>query len=410
MRPGPENVASVVDVLVGISVVPPVARPAGLDVGEPFAGYSHNVGLFPLPSDVLAKSRQWCRALQRQIWATWWAAVETDTHLAPGGAVHDEAEAVMVEAGLSVASVQVLYEIFLGAYPRLTQGDPNSSAFEAFSHTDGAGQVVSGLKLIRNGEMHADCIVVPDIQRVVGVTFEDGLHGYRIFPHWVSYGGLPPDVREARYPPKGSVTGAVGKLKTNQIHHDHYNAVVGGHLVIETLLDAFAFFARCDPRIVRLNQDGGPRHFPLEPISERDYERRHPEWRSRAEVEEELRELCESNPPGGTKRTCVAHLQDATGAVVAHCGYTEVGGGRYATFTETPEQVLRDVTEFGYPYWMQDQGVAWPVIVNADGDLVGDGSGDGEQSHLGTTEELPWLDWFTLARSDAFAYRDQRKP
>lgn len=233
--------------LVGVDVLPRVAKPAGLDIGEPFAGYSHNVGLMPLPTDRLPKARQWCRAVQRQIWATWWAAVGTDTHLTPRG-MHHETEAVSVEAGLAVGAVQVLYEIFLGAYPRKMGGDASTSPFERFCHDQLDGQAASGLKLIRNGEMHANSIVVPDVQRTVGVSFEDGDKGFRIFPRWADYAQLPAEVREARREPaKGRPSGS-GSLMTNQIHHTHFQDVVAGTPVVEALMDAFAFFARCDPR------------------------------------------------------------------------------------------------------------------------------------------------------------------
>lgn len=388
---------------------PPIAKPMGLDVGEPFAGYSENVGLLPLPASVLDKARQWCRALQRQIWSTWWAAVETDTYLAPTGEIQREAEAVMVETALAVASIQVLYEIFLGAYPRRPGGTRVTSAYEVHCDADPCGQVVSGLKLIRNGEMHADTIVVPDVQRVVGLTFDDGTAGYRVFPHWASYVELPSGVRDARFdPPRNRPPGTLGPLKTNQIHHDHYSNSVGGHPVIETLLDALAFFARCDPRIVRLSGDGSPRHFPLEPINERDYERRHPDWPHRAQVELELREDCESHPPGGSRRILIAHSQDPTGAPVVHYGYTDAGAGRLALFAEAPAQILRDVTEFGYPYWMEGDGVAWPLVLH-EGQLVADPSVS-EESHLRTDEMPPWEHLWVLSASDAFAYRDQRRP
>lgn len=326
--------------LVGLHLVPPTKKPVGLDVSEPFAGYSYNVGLYPLPGEALPKARQWCRALQRQIRDTWWSAVETDTHVAPGGAVHHETEAVMVEAALSVASIQVLYELFLGAYPRQVPNDMTSSDFERHCHADAEGQVVSGLKLIRNGEMHADSIVIPDVKRVVGVMFDDGTQGYRIFPHWATYHNLPSEVREARYrPPKNAPPGTLGALKTNQVHHDHYDRFIGGQPVVDTLLDTLSFFSRCDPRIVRMNSDGDPSYFPLDPISERDYERRHPEWKPRRQVEKELRELCESNPPSGVRRTCVAHLQGSNGEVVAHCGFTTLSSGSLSMFTETSEQI-----------------------------------------------------------------------
>ena len=173
---------------------------------------------------------------------------------------------------------------------------------------------------------------------MVGVTFTDGSQGYRIFPEWVEYGSLPTEVRDARYPPPSNQPNALGRLKTNQIRHDHYVKDVECRPVIEPLLDALAFVSRCDPRIVDLSPDGDPRRFPLEPISERDYERRHPDWNRRSEVEAELRILCESNPPSGVRRICIAHIQGSDGSVLAHCGYTEQQDGSHSIFTETPSK------------------------------------------------------------------------
>jgi hypothetical protein len=344
--------------LIGVSLLPKVSAPGGLDVGEPFASYSDQIGELPLPEELLAKARQWCRALQRQIWATWWAAVESGTQVLPGG-VLPEADAVMVEAGLTVAAIQVLYEVFLSAYPRSVEHDPATSPWEVKCTGSPEGRAMSGLKLIRNGEMHAKSIVVPDIARVVGVTFEDDSKGYRIFPEWVDYLHLPVEVRDARFPPLQNQPNALGRLKTNQIHHDHYQSDVARAPVVEPLLDALAFVTRCDPRIVRMDTNGDPRHFPLEPISERDYERRHPDWKRRTVLEAELRDLCESNPPTGTKRVCIAHLKAEDGTVLAHCGYTQLPDGNQWIFTETPEQILRDVSEFNFPYWMEVS--VWPT-------------------------------------------------
>jgi hypothetical protein len=395
--------------LVGVEVLDRVAKPAGLDIGEPFAGYSQNVGALPLPGDRLSKARQWCRALQRQIWATWWAAVETNTHLTPDG-MHHETETVSVEAGLAVASAQVLYEVFLGAYPRKKGGTAATSAFETFCHAHPDGQAASGLKLIRNGEMHSNSIVLPRVPRVVGVTFDDGSRGLRIFPQWAEYDELPQEIREARRDPgKGKPPGS-GALMTNQIHHDHYRDVVAGTPVVEPLMEAFAFFARCDPRIVRIAEDGEPQHFPLVPISERDYERRHPDWPSRKAVEMELRSACESEPPLGTSRVCVAHATHEDGVgVAAHFGYTILEGRSPVPFTESPEQIARDITEFGYEYWTEHDGVAYRLIVDANGEVAGDITSQ-RPSALHSADTSPWESLYVLSQIDAFAYRNQRRP
>ncbi len=392
--------------LVGVTSMQPVEKPSWLDIGSTYIGHSSNVGSFPLPVTALPKARQWCRAIQRQVEATWWAAIETDTQPAAGGELHLEAEAVMVEAALSVAAIQVLYEIFLAAYPRKKQGDMTSSAFEAHSLDSEQGKVVSGLKLVRNGEMHAETISVPNVQRTVGVPFTDETYGYRVFPHWVEYPELPHEFRSARHPPKKGKT--TGDLKTNQVHHDNYDSAVGGQLVIETLLDALGFFARCDPRIVSIDEHGEARHFPLPSIVERDYERRHPDWPNRSVVESELRSLCESKPPAGERRVLIASLHTQDGSFLAQCGYTEHEHGYRHMFTETPEQVERDVIEHKFPYWLLEDGIAYPISANESGHLFHDLEA-GEPCDLDVPDdEESWKRWFYISRKDAFQYRTQR--
>lgn len=392
--------------LVGISVVQPVDKPAGLDVGEPFAPYSQDVGLLPLPNGRLEKARQWCRALQRQVRATWWAAVETDTHLAPGAVVHREAEAVRVEAGLTVAAVQALYEIFYDAFPRPPSGGIGTSPFEVLAHGDDRGRVASGLKLIRNGEMHADCIIAPDIARVVQVPFTDGDVGFRVFPEWIPYAGLPTEIREARHPPKRSQP--LGDLKTNELHHQHYRDFVAGRPVVETFLDCLAFFASCDPRIVRRDAAGDYRHFPLEPIVERDYERRHPDALSRREVEAELRGLLQAGPPIGVRRIVLGRMVTPDGRTVMY-GMTEVDHGRSASFTEFEDQVVRDIAEHDFPYWVESQGTAHRLVLGPPGDLIVSADDSFESALAERWLESHWEDWHEQCERDAFYYCDQRR-
>ena len=393
--------------LIAFTQVQPVEKPSWLDLDATCIGYSSNVGLYPLPATALPKARQWCRALQRQVAATWWATIETETHPKPDGEVVAETEAVMVPAALSVAAVQVLYEIFLSAFPQEIEGDRTSSRFEVHSHRSGEGKVVSGLKLIRNGEMHAATIVVPNVERTLRVPFTDGTDSYRVFPHWASYPDLPHEFREARHPPKKGRQ--VGKLKTNQIHHDHYESEIGEHLVVETLLDAFKFFAQCDPRIVSIDEHGDPRHFPLTPIVERDYERRHPDNPNRSVVENELRKQCESKPPGGQRRTLIASLRNQDDEILVHCGMTQHSSGYSEFFTETPDQVLRDVAEHNFPYWLQEDWKAHPVVADRSGGLTVDLTTEEPSNIVGPDDQESWRNWHYIVTKDAFQYANRRR-
>jgi hypothetical protein len=339
--------------------------------------------------------------------ATWWAAIETHTHPRPGGDVHPETEAVMVEAALSVAAVQVLYEIFLAAYPREVEGDTTSSTFEVHSHSVEDGKVVSGLKLIRNGEMHSETIVAPNVERTLGVPFTDGTYGYRIVPHWAAYQELPDEFREARHAPKKGKP--LGNLKTNQIHHDHYESEVSERLVVETLLDAFRFFARCDPRIVAINESGEARHFPLAQIVQADYERRHPDQEDRAVIEKELRRLCESQRPAGERRILIDSLQDEHGELVQYCGVTRDSNGGGHFFVEAPKQVLRDITEHNFPYFLQDDGVAHRVVPDESGGLAIDLATSEPSSVVGPDDRESWMVWHYMDAKDAFQYAKRRR-
>jgi hypothetical protein len=259
--------------------------------------------------------------------------------------------------------------------------------------------------------MHATTIVVPDVYRAVGVRFDDGTEGLRIFPQWAEYDELPSEVRDARHAPKKGKPPGSGALKTNQIHHDHYRSAVAGRPVVEALMDALVLYATCDPRIVRVKGSGDYQYFPLEPIAERDYERRHPEWPTRAQFEAELRRACEEEPPVGLKRVAVAHVTSADGKVITHSlGFTIHDAGPPTLFAETTDQVRRDLVEHGFPYWAEgEDGVASPLVVAVDGEVTVDPS-----VKETTLMRLPDTDlWGHLVRhsdSDAFVYRTQRRP
>ncbi|WP_126903695.1 hypothetical protein [Streptomyces sp. WAC 01325] len=84
----------------------------------------------------------------------------------------------------------------------------------------------------------------------------------RIDPHgdaWFesAIDGLPTVVHDNRRSP-GSNNG------TREASHDAYRNAASGHLVIETILDAFVFFLRCDPGLARRAPGTDDlAHFPL---------------------------------------------------------------------------------------------------------------------------------------------------
>ncbi|MBT1093523.1 hypothetical protein [Streptomyces sp. Tu102] len=86
-------------------------------------------------------------------------------------------------------------------------------------------------------------------------TRPDPSHGDAWFDSAIN--GLPTVVHANRRSP-GSDNG------TGEASHDAYRDAAGGHLVIETILDAFVFFLRCDPGLARRAPGTDDlAHFPL---------------------------------------------------------------------------------------------------------------------------------------------------
>ncbi len=277
----------------------------------------------------------------------------------------------------------------------------DNQRYLVLQRTDPQGQVVLGLVLARNADIHLPATLGLHVDRVVG---DDD--GHRVMPSWLTYDRLPTVVRANKRSP-GSRNG------TSEASHDAYRDTVGGHLVIETLLGAFAFFGRCDPTLARRAPGtDNLAHFPLPAMNTGDgydYERRHPDQPNRADFGAEVRRLTEEVPPSGSGRE-ISYRLDSDGTAV-HCGHTVERFGLRSAFTESAAQIVRDIRA-GYTYVaVATDGVHHPVTVDADGRPWADGvvleAYPFPQPHRHPLPQT-WLTWWQFVLHDPFWHRRQR--
>ena len=113
------------------------------------------------------------------------------------------------------------------------------------------------------------------------------------------------------------------------------------------------------------------------------------------------RDVIESQAPAAACRTVEGGLFDETGALIAICGLTfGKFPGHSVRFAETPRQVARDISEFGYQYWGTEEAL---LAVNGDGCLVGP---DGEPySFLAMGDPEDWRSMHRLCQENVEYYR-----
>lgn len=273
--------------------------------------------------------------------------------------------------------------------------DPSAYA----SVRDGArqGMVVRALTAPRNNAVHHAIAVDPDLARAIG-PLENG--NFIIFPRWKPRSSLPRAMFEHAH----------GKRKGTD-HADYintYDAAAAERLVLDTLMDAFAFFDLCDERIADRDQAGNLVGFPLQPLPVADcYHRLGPDWPDSETVDQKIRASVSSEPPSGDNREISGRLTTPSGVV--YCGYTNVDTRRRHVFTEAAEQVLRDVG-LGYDYFVAVSDGRLSVDARAGRLSV---AGDLVESLLlpdwTDREDEPWAGWWEICVSDAHYYRRQRR-
>jgi hypothetical protein len=252
------------------------------------------------------------------------------------------------------------------------------------------GQVVFALTAIRNAATHSAEVIDPNIDRAIGPSPQST---FLLFPRWKKREDLPLDTFQRQ-----DGTPEARRARA-------YDAYVDGHLVLDTLLDAFKFFDQCDPTLMP-RVDGQLPGFPLPPLEAPvGYYRLHPDWPSHPEVEERVRADAQLHVPSGTHRRIDGSILD--GSVL--CGYTRLDNGGGHIFTEAVSQVQRDV-ECGYRYTVP-MSTKEQLIVLHDGALWCEDRTLTELLPDASTDiEHPWLNWWKSASIDAFFYREQRQP
>ncbi|MFD3621744.1 hypothetical protein ACFWWT_42520 [Streptomyces sp. NPDC058676] len=305
-------------------------------------------GLFPVTdSDRHAKGRQKMHGLALYTKHVWETSRSFDTSLCKGP--QPDSELLSLDIAPALAAIRTLdLEVI-----RNSQRPADQQRYLDLQDTDPQGQVVRGLVLPRNADVHLPAALNVHPEVALGDV------SWRVVPIWQPYTSLPHIIRTS--------TG------TKPSSHAAYRDAVGGHRVVETLLDAFAFFQRCDPSLARREpRTGALSYFPLAGpmVVLSDYERRHPDHLNRREMASRALQLAQDGPPAGPGREIQYRL--TINDTVLYYGHT----GPQPTmreFTEPGQQIVRDI-QASYPYSVVDAaGARHTVTVGTDGQLYADG-------------------------------------
>jgi hypothetical protein len=245
---------------------------------------SQTPGLFPITTDDRRrKGHQKMHGLALYISWVWAATIATETSICREHGVEIDCERVALAVSPALAAIRTLD---LDVFDRGLGSERRQQQYRDLRKRDPQGRVVRGLLLLRNADTHLPATIDLQSERAISL-FDGNMTYWRVFPQWQPYDELDPVIR--------------ADPGTRQPAHECYRSAVAGQLVIETLLDAFCFFDRCDPSLaVRRMNEGSEEleYFPLPAFVQHDYERRHPYAMSRYEVDRRLREDSESTSPG----------------------------------------------------------------------------------------------------------------
>ena len=216
---------------------------------------------FPVPPDRAAKAKRWMLALQRQVRATWIATVDNNSVLCRTHGIESDVAPVGVELALALVAVRVLdLEVFHHGH---------GQRYEDHRASKPGGRVVDGMTLIRNAEVHLPTVVDPQVDAALSIPLEwldsdewPYASQYQLAPVWLPFADLPEEVRDHD--------------RTSSRCKDSYADALAGRLVVDTLLDAVAFFRECDPAVAARDSDGELACFPLPEFLPIDGQRFHP--------------------------------------------------------------------------------------------------------------------------------------
>lgn len=273
----------------------------------------------------------------------------------------------------------------------------DATAYRAARANSPTGGVVRGLTPLRNNAVHHVDVVDPDLARAVG-PLPGGTCA--IFPRWKDRALLPTAMVEHH-----------DRRRLGQLHIGYansYDTAVAGRLLVDTLMDAYAFFESCDPALVERDAENQIAGFPLPPRPfGAGYVRLHPDWPTQEHVDGEIRTRTRSALPKGRDRQIRGLL--IVGDTVVCCGYTDPAGPYARSFTEPVGQIVADV-DAGFEYFIELDGTTDRVSVH-DGVALADGRELASISELMLTgdDQEPWRGWWTLCQNDAHYYQAQRE-
>lgn len=333
-----------------------------------------------VPAPAFAKAQRYMRGLRRAVLSYWYATLE-------------DVEAATLEASTATFFVNILDEAVFEA----ALGD----AYRDRRSQDRLGRVVTGLELIRNCETHAailaDGLLV--VRQLLGVPLHQGGQIMRCVLSWAEFDSLPAAYRDVESEAGDRRRRARGEAQ------DGYGKAVQGRHVIETLLDAVAFFESLDDRLVAeegpslrwayaeaygelptadeadgdawlLARPMGLDRFELllPDIVCRYTERRSAGWPAADTSLKERRRQASQKLPGARQRQVVHALYEGD-RLIGFSGYSDDRG---ATWVERRRQVWRDVRR-GYRYYVNHDGIEVQLTVGAHEQVVAhlsDGSDD----------------------------------
>lgn len=212
-----------------------------------------------IPAELNPKAQRWLRALYLQTRDTWRSQ-------------SDDPESVATHLALAVTAVRVLdLEVFDAVH---------GSAYRARRDSDQRGEVINGMTLVRNAEVHLPITIEPASDPVFGSeSSPSGRSRNYVFwnARWCAYADLPMEVRE--------------NTRTARRCHQGFEHQLQHREVTETLMDVIEFFDELDPAATPRTASGGLPSFPLKPAKGTlsNYHRMHPSEPSHREVERRIR-------------------------------------------------------------------------------------------------------------------------
>lgn len=326
------------------------------------------------------------KALSEDINRFWDACADVSGAVVPGGHLDiDDLDDCINALDRALTTIRTLDLEVLDA--------SDEQAYRALRLSDARGGAVRGVTGPRNNAVHGVEVVNPDISNALG-PIPGTVGRFAVLPKWKATDAVPATMFQN------------GNGSPNAKYEAAYEAALAGKPILDTLLDAFAFFEACDGRLVTRDGDGQLAGFPLRPLPIANrYRRLHPDWPSEEEWNLDERDRITNIPPGGLRRRVEGTASTADATLL--CGVTEINAIYSEVFVEPIEQVTKDI-DLGYTYVVNVDGALSPITIGHDGLLLGAEPLD-ISGMPAADPTKPWLSWWQICLDDANYYRIRRQ-